>query len=160
MTCAGGVFTVGLNRRCLRCQKAKDACRIRWHPDATKTYNQAILAFQSWDRAALRGDDTHTKRAWRAFADAEAKWLEILPTMQHNAGRTTGNQATPHKNRGSASGGSSSIVLALPHLQSISCSLENLVDLQCLVRYACVSHTRSILIHLVGRSRQHGRSCR
>jgi hypothetical protein len=71
--------------------------------------------------------------------------------MQHNAGRTTGTQATPQKGRGSG-GGSSSITLALPHLQSITYSLENLVDLQCLVSYACVSHTLSILIHLVGRS--------
>jgi hypothetical protein len=130
-----------MNRRCLRCQKAKDFCRYRWHPQAIQTFNEAILAFQAWDRAAVNGDDARTRRAWRAFSVAEAAWLTMLPTMQHNSNKTTGTQATPHKSRGSSGGGSSSIVLALPHLQSISCSLENLVDLQCLVRYAYVSHT-------------------
>jgi hypothetical protein len=87
MTCFGGIFTVGMNRRCLRCQKGKGSCRNRWHPQATRVYNQAIIAFQSWDRASLRGNDEHTKRAWRAFAVAEAAWLEMLPTYSSKGAR-------------------------------------------------------------------------
>jgi hypothetical protein len=141
MTCFGGNFNPQLKKRCARCAKGKGFCLVRWVPDATRTYNTAILAFQAWGRASLLGDDTVTRRAYRVFINAEKLWMEMLPTMQANASKTTGNQATPHKARKGGVSGGSDITLALPHLQSIASSLQSLVDIKCLVRYACVTHS-------------------
>jgi len=140
MTCINGNMSIKLKKRCTRCSNIKDFCRShRWIPEATKPFNLAIIAFQSWETASRNGDDVVTVQAYRDFVVADKNWVSVLASMQLNSNRVVGDQATPHKNKGSSSGGSDG-TLALPHLQSIAASLQSLVDLQCLVGNTSEAH--------------------
>lgn len=121
---------------------------MRWIPEATQPYNQAIVAFQSWERISRLGDEAATRRAFRVFHHADQNWNEVLVAMQSNANKHIDGLATPHKPR--ATGGSGDNTLALPHLQSIASSLASLVELKCLVRYTCVPYPFTLLTSLLG----------
>lgn len=110
--------------------------------------NNAVRAFQYWENRVLLGSDEDAVRiAIRRFQGANKEWLAALRAMQANADKHVGVQQTPRKKQGGQGGGGTD-TLALPHLQSISASLQSLVELKALVRSTSVSDASPILTTL------------